>query len=326
MIVSLGLPLLYQQRAVQHGLPGRRWPDRWASSPSRTWPATAFTTSRAGSSPGPAGGARELRRRRRRRIRSATCYFDCGGVQIGFEICEDAWVANRPGSDLALRRRRPDPEPQRQPLRLRQASRSASGSCSKARGRSASSYVYANLLGNEAGRAIYDGDALIASAGKLLAAGPRFSFADWHVTTAVIDVDATRMSQARTGSFRPTIEPDDRRRASARRSTFRAAAAASDARASMPAWETGPHVKEEEFARADAAGAVRLPAQEPLARASSSRSAAAPIRRPCRCLVALTGASSASPSWAATGFLKKLGYIQRLRQADDGRTRSCASC
>src|SRR5580692_4567723 len=23
-------------------------------------------------------------------------HFDCGGVKIGFEICEDAWVANRP--------------------------------------------------------------------------------------------------------------------------------------------------------------------------------------------------------------------------------------
>ena len=43
---------------------------------------------------------------------------------------------------------------------------------------SASSYVYANLLGNEAGRAIYDGGAMIASAGKLVAIGPRFSFAD----------------------------------------------------------------------------------------------------------------------------------------------------
>ena len=29
--------------------------------------------------------------------------FDVGGVRIGFEICEDAWVANRPGADLALR-------------------------------------------------------------------------------------------------------------------------------------------------------------------------------------------------------------------------------
>jgi len=30
-------------------------------------------------------------------------YFDCGGVRIGFEICEDAWVANRPGGRLALK-------------------------------------------------------------------------------------------------------------------------------------------------------------------------------------------------------------------------------
>ncbi|HEV7222217.1 MAG TPA: nitrilase-related carbon-nitrogen hydrolase, partial [Pirellulales bacterium] len=30
-------------------------------------------------------------------------YFDCGGLKIGFEICEDAWVANRPGGELALR-------------------------------------------------------------------------------------------------------------------------------------------------------------------------------------------------------------------------------
>src|SRR5215208_5715489 len=27
--------------------------------------------------------------------------FDCGGVRLGFEICEDAWVADRPGGQLA---------------------------------------------------------------------------------------------------------------------------------------------------------------------------------------------------------------------------------
>ena len=27
--------------------------------------------------------------------------FDCGGVRIGFEICEDAWVGDRPGAMLA---------------------------------------------------------------------------------------------------------------------------------------------------------------------------------------------------------------------------------
>ena len=28
-------------------------------------------------------------------------HYDVGGIKIGFEICEDAWVANRPGAELA---------------------------------------------------------------------------------------------------------------------------------------------------------------------------------------------------------------------------------
>ena len=59
-------------------------------------------------------------------------------------------------------------------------------------------YVYANLPGNEAGRVIYDGGALIATGGKLVATGPRFSFADFQLASAVVDVEATRMSQARS--------------------------------------------------------------------------------------------------------------------------------
>ncbi len=110
-------------------------------------------------------------------------YFDCGGVRIGFEICEDAWVANRPGAELS--RHGVD-------LILNpSASHFAFGKMlvrerfvlegSRAFG---VHYVYANLLGNEAGRAIYDGGAMIASAGQMAAVGPRFSFADWAVTSA----------------------------------------------------------------------------------------------------------------------------------------------
>ena len=58
------------------------------------------------------------------------------------------------------------------------------------------SYAYANFLGNESGRAIYDGGTLIATNGKMLARGPRFSFADWLLTTAVIDIHATRRAKA----------------------------------------------------------------------------------------------------------------------------------
>ena len=88
--------------------------------------------------------------------------FDLGGVRIGFEICEDAWVANRPGAALAMHGVDLILNPS--------ASHFAFGKLeirkrlvlegSRAFG---AGYVYTNLLGNEAGRIIYDGGALIAS-------------------------------------------------------------------------------------------------------------------------------------------------------------------
>lgn len=59
-------------------------------------------------------------------------------------------------------------------------------------------YVYSNLLGNESGKAIYDGGALIASGSRLIATGPRFSYADAVVTAATIDVDLNRTARAKT--------------------------------------------------------------------------------------------------------------------------------
>ncbi len=103
--------------------------------------------------------------------------FDVGGVRIGFEICEDAWVANRPGTDLALRGV--------DMLLNPSASHFAFGKFtvrqrfviegSRAFG---VAYLYANLMGDEAGRIIYDGGGLIASGGELVARGRRFSFHD----------------------------------------------------------------------------------------------------------------------------------------------------
>ena len=52
------------------------------------------------------------------------------------------------------------------------------------------SFVYCNLLGNEAGRAIFDGGTLIATAGKTVAEGPRLSFAEHLVTLADVSVTA----------------------------------------------------------------------------------------------------------------------------------------
>ena len=176
--------------------------------------------------------------------------FDVGGVKIGFEICEDAWVAERPGA--ALSRRGVD-------LILNpSASHFAFGKLevrkrfvlegSRAFG---VTYIYSNLLGNEAGRAIYDGGALIASGGTLIARGPRFSFAEMELTAATVDLDATRTAQARTASFEPDLSPDP--------ACVRTAFAWPEMRAASPTaaaatWEESATIKEEEFTRAEALG------------------------------------------------------------------------
>lgn len=173
-------------------------------------------------------------------------YFVVGEVRLGFEICEDAWVATRPGIQLA--RKGVD-------LILNpSASHFAFGKIavrqrfvlegSRAFG---CSYVYANLLGNEAGRAIYDGEAMIASGGKLLALGPRFSYAPALVTSAVVDLDATRLQQTRLASFQPNLGSDP---ASVRVPFAWPALHPVHAAPEAAAWESSAHLKEEEFARA----------------------------------------------------------------------------
>lgn len=131
--------------------------------------------------------------------------FDIGDCKVGFEICEDAWVGSRPGASLAQRGVDVILNPS--------ASHFAFGKHEVRRrfvieGSRAFqvSYVYANLVGNEAGRTIYDGDAMIASGGKLLAIGRRFSFADVEVTSALVDLKWTRMLRLQTASFQPQVQ------------------------------------------------------------------------------------------------------------------------
>ena len=170
--------------------------------------------------------------------------FDVDGVRIGFEICEDAWVANRPGGELAAAGADLLLNPSashfafgKQEIRERfvlEGSRAFDVS-----------YVYANLLGNEAGRIIYDGGRMIASAGKMVARGRRFSYADFEITSAVVDIDATRMARSRVTSS--PIACDEGMAAVI--SDFEIPTASpSLAEAKVEPWEH-KHTKEEEFAR-----------------------------------------------------------------------------
>ncbi len=172
--------------------------------------------------------------------------FDVGGIRVGFEICEDAWVANRPGMDLALRGVDILCNPS--------ASHFAFGKFvtrqrfviegSRAFG---VVYLYANLMGNEAGRVIYDGGGLIASNAELCARGRRFSFQDIELATAVVDIDANRREQARRGSHRPRHDAEEL----VIEHPFTWPPRKPELPPSMAVtWEDGQHVREEEFGRA----------------------------------------------------------------------------
>lgn len=109
-------------------------------------------------------------------------------ITVGFEICEDAWQPDRPCEhldkkvDLIL-----NPSAShfafgksifREEVIVKESSKKFD--CV---------YLYANLLGNEAGRMIYDGDVLIAQKGKLIGRNHRLWYHDYRLLTVEVDFE-----------------------------------------------------------------------------------------------------------------------------------------
>jgi NAD+ synthase (glutamine-hydrolysing) len=178
-------------------------------------------------------------------------FFECGGIKIGFEICEDAWIAQRPGAELALDAVDVILNPSASHFAFDKADvrRRLVLEGSRAFG---VTYVYANLKGNEAGRAIYDGDSLIAAAGAMVARSPRFGFGTVDLLTAVVDVDLTRSRHAWLASFVPHVAVSTAQCIAVAHTYPEAEPEQPDQR--VAAWETSHRLKEEEFARALALG------------------------------------------------------------------------
>jgi NAD+ synthase (glutamine-hydrolysing) len=200
--------------------------------------------------------------------------LDFGGLTLGFEICEDAWVARRPGAALALDAIDVifNPSASHFSFGKREVRRRLVAEGSRAFG---VAYVYANLLGNESGRAIYDGHALIAApslslepakgpddgvpkasprtaAGEAVIEGPRFSFREHVLVHAAIDLEEIRARRAATASFTPRLPRD---RELFVHAPVRIPEAPREAATSRVApWESGPDVKHEEFGRAVSLG------------------------------------------------------------------------
>lgn len=171
-----------------------------------------------------------------------------GNIRIGYEICEDAWVAQRPGHQLSQEGANLILNPSashfafgKLPTRQRfvlEGSRAFH--CA---------YVYSNLVGNEAGRVIYDGGAMIASCGEMLAQGPRFAGNKAEIYATNINFDLIQSRQANSSSRAVSQQPTpnlilgDSIRVNTTLTT-------SSPQNYLDRWENSTHLKEEEFTRA----------------------------------------------------------------------------
>ncbi len=121
-------------------------------------------------------------------------FNDTKTYKIAFEICEDAWKGDqRPAHahlkrnvDIILNPSASNFEFGKSTRRHQLVVQSSSQfSCC---------YVYANLLGNESGKIIFDGEILIAQKGKLLRNNTLLSFQDFNVIWTDVDIENTEKS------------------------------------------------------------------------------------------------------------------------------------
>lgn len=204
--------------------------------------------------------------------------FEVDDCRIGFEICEDAWVEDRPVHRLKKRNANLILNPSASHFAF------AKNDTRKQLIRDAVEaydlgYVYANLLGNEAGRAIYEGDTYIAAKGEILKSGRRFSYSDIQLTTAEIDVPVWTEEHADPAGFggesietgfswaenSKTFKDFSRPESQSSQVIVTPSLSASSPNNPTPTtanptsskesdWESGEYLKEEEFTRAVSLG------------------------------------------------------------------------
>ncbi len=234
--------------------------------------------------------------------------FDISGTKLGIEICEDAWVANRPGTrhfdrgvDIIL-------NPSASPFTFSKFKTREQLVTDASRAFSCA-YIYTNLLGNESGRLIFDGDAMVSSGGELLASSNRFSYADFTLTTAIVDIEKNRIEQSKIKS--PYV------------SDFKTVSSIFEIESFYNTQETGGSVlenfekggylKEEEFARAVSLGLfdyLRKSRSNGFTVSLSGGADSAACVALCALMIRL-----GDESIGLEAFKEKLSYIHGLKQA-----------
>lgn len=123
--------------------------------------------------------------------------FEVPGIKFGFEICEDAWrKEKRPGYrlcergvDLILNPSASHFAMGKSLLREKEVVIDGSSIFNCV-------YVFSNLLGNEAGRMIYDGDIIIGQHGKIVALNNRLSFKNFNLVFTEVNFDQPELTKS----------------------------------------------------------------------------------------------------------------------------------
>ncbi|MCU0429244.1 MAG: NAD(+) synthase [Cytophagaceae bacterium] len=153
---------------------GVHYETRWFTA----WPAGKQTQVNAGQAWYPAGDV----------------LYEVYGVKIGFEICEDAWRPQRPGIRHAQQGVQLILNPSASHFAFHKSA-IRYGLVLGGSQRFDCAYVYADLLGNESGRMIYDGEVLVAYKGELIQRNDRLSFKLVNLVYADIDFGAGTAAQ-----------------------------------------------------------------------------------------------------------------------------------
>jgi NAD+ synthase (glutamine-hydrolysing) len=114
--------------------------------------------------------------------------YTLNGVCFGFEICEDAWREERPASQLSRRGVKLILNPSASHFAMGKSS-SRQELVRRSSEQFNCTYLYVNLLGNEAGRMIYDGDIILAGRGQLLLTDARLSMQPVRLRWADVDTE-----------------------------------------------------------------------------------------------------------------------------------------
>ena len=123
--------------------------------------------------------------------------YEIDGIKVGFEICEDAWrKTKRPGYRLQKRGVNLIINPSASHFALGKSELREQEVVIDGSRMFECAYLFVNMLGNEAGRMIYDGDIIFGQQGKILKINERLSLRPFNLLTCNIDFDDPSKSES----------------------------------------------------------------------------------------------------------------------------------